>query len=694
MDKGASTVVGAALLLRSSTLPYGLPPLDRITTPCFRPALELGLAEHAAEVASVVEDRSAPTFENTVVALERAGQPLAQCRAVFNSLLASNTNDELDALDTEMAPKFAAHTDSIFLNKALYNRVRDASPPPEDDIESQRLRERYLTMFERRGAALSEPAINEMRHINEHLSKLAAQFRQAVLKATNDCAVVVDDVALLDGLSPGDIASAAAAASQRGLPAGRYALTLVNTTTQPALASLKNREVRRKLFEASRARCSDGACDTRPIIVEMAQLRARMAQLLSYPNYASYVIADETASSVNDVNAMLRRLIGPAHANAERERADLERCAGDELGGDRLQPWDWAFYANRLQKQLFDFSDDDVRPYFEVNRVLKDGVLFAANRFYGITFKQRNDLPTYHKDVMVFELFNEDGSPLGMLLADYFARSNKQGGGWMDSYIEQSKLLGHPHAIVLNNLNVPVPAEGEPALMIFDEVTTAFHEMGHALHGLFSNVKYPLFSGTSVPRDYVEYPSQLNEMWATDPAVLSNYARHHKTGDPMPQALLSKVISARRFNQGFATTEYLAAAILDQAWHQISPTNVPDSANVAEFERNALQAAGISDFFVPRYRSPYFSHIWSSATGYAAGYYAYIWSEVLARDTQSWIGEQGGLRRTNGDVLRGKVLSKGFACDPLSAFKDLKGGPPDIAPLLDYRGLRDASVAV
>jgi peptidyl-dipeptidase Dcp len=679
---------------RESTLPYQTPPLHLVGNGHFKPALDAGMAEQRREIETVTETTQTPTFANTIEALERSGQLLSRASAVFASLNASNTNPELEALQIEMAPKFAAHSDWIYLNAKLFTRVRTLYEQRNSlrlDPESLRLLERYHTVFVRAGAKLSEPDKTKLKGINEQLSTLATQFLQTVLKGVIAGAVIIDNAAELDGFSAEQIATAAQAAKSRRLD-GKWVIALTNTRGQPPLASLTNRALRERIYKASVMRGVGGEFDTTDLIAQMVKLRADRAALLGYPNHAAYILEDETALTPNAVNAMLKQLAPPAVANAKREAAAIQQVIDAQAKANgtepcQLQPWDWDFYAEQVRKEQYAFDETQVRPYFEMNRVMVDGVLFAAQELYGLSFKERNDIPTYIATMRVFEVFNADDSPLGMIHFDWYARENKRGGAWMSSYVDQTTLLG-TLAVVLNNLNIPKPPDGQSTLMTFDEVITAFHEFGHALHGLFSNVRYPQFSGTAVPRDFVEYPSQYNEMWATDPRVLANYAKHHQTGASMPKELVDKVLAARKFNQGFATTEYLAAAILDQAWHQLSVGQTPAAKHVEQFEAEALKQAGIDFYAVPpRYRSTYFSHVFASATGYSAGYYAYIWSDTLAQDTKHWFRSHGGLQRGNGDLLRNKVLSKGFSEDALTIFRDFYGKGPDIGPLLESRGL-------
>lgn len=679
---------------RESTLPFKWPPLDKIENEHYVPAMEAGMAEQREEVAAIVNNKDAPTFENTIVALERSGQLLNRATTVFFALSSSNTNPEIEKAQTEMAPKLSAHSDGIYLDAALFARVKklyDQRQSLKLDPESLRLLERYHTNFVRAGANLTEAQKKELRALNEKISSKTTEFRQLVLKGDNAAAIVVDTKEELAGLSDSQIATAAEAAKTRGKE-GKYVLTLLNTTGQPPLAQLKNRAVRERLYKASIGRGWSGEFDTTKLIADIVKLRAERARLLGYPTHAAYVLEDETALTADAVNGMLNQLAPAAVANAKREAADMQQLIDEQAKangtpGFQLQAWDWDFYAEQVRAKKYAYDDAQVRPYFELNSVLVDGVLFAAQELYGLKFKERKDLPVYQENVRVFEVIDRDGSQLGLFLFDPYARSNKRGGAWMNSFVDQSRLFGYK-PVVTNTLNIPKPPAGQPTLLTWDEVTTTFHEFGHAIHGLFSNVQYPQFSGTNVPRDFVEYPSQYNEMWATEPRVLANYAKHHQTGAPMPKQLMDKVLAAQKFNQGYATTEYLAAAILDQHYHQLPPEKTPAAADIAAFEANALKSARV-DFapVPPRYRSTYFLHIFSSPIGYSAGYYAYIWSEVLARDTEHWFKTHGGLKRENGDLLRSKVLSKGFSADALTIFRDFYGASPEIGPLLEARGL-------
>jgi peptidyl-dipeptidase Dcp len=689
----AAPLPAANPFAQESTLPYHLPPFDRIKDADFRPAFEAGMAEHRKEIEAIDNDKAAPTFENTLVALEKSGQLLDRVASVFFNLNSSNTNPEILKIASEMAPKLAAHRDAILLDPVLFSRVDAVYQDRANlklDPESLQLLERTHLEFVRAGARLSPEDKTKLKQLNEQIAALTNQFSQNVLKATKDSAVVVDNVAELDGLSPEQIGAAAEAAKARKLE-GKWVITLQNTTIQPALADLRNRALREKIFKASTERANGGADDNTAVVAQIVKLRAEKAALLGYPDFAAYALADQTAGTPAAVNQMLERLVPPALANARKEADDNQKLIEQQAAASNgkpftLQPWDWAFYAEQVRKTRFGFDQSEVKPYFELDHVLQDGVFYAAHELYGLSFKERHDLPVYHPDVRVFEVFNADGSPLGLFLADYFARDNKRGGAWSNGFVDQSRLLGLKPVIV-NNLNVPKPQKGQPALLTFDEVRTMFHEFGHALHALLSDVNYPSLGGTNVPRDFVEFPSQYNEMWARDPRVFANYAKHYQTGAPMPRALLDKVLAAEKFGQGYSTTEYLAAALLDQAWHQIPAADAPAAGGVMAFQEAALKKYGVEYRLVPpRYSTPYFAHAFTG--GYAAGYYSYIWSEVLARDVEEWFAKHGGLQRANGDFLRAKVLSRGRTADPEVLFEQFYGGKPDIGPLLEYRGLK------
>jgi peptidyl-dipeptidase Dcp len=678
---------------RPSTLPYFLPAFDRIKDADFRPAFEAGMAEQRREITAIDSNPSAPTFENTVVPMEKAGLLLDRVSAVFFNLNSSNTNPEILKIASEMAPKLAAHEDAIMLDPVLFARfdaVYQQRASLKLDVEGLQLLERTYTLFVRAGAKLPPADKTKLRELNEQIASLTTKFQQNVLKATKDSAVVLDNVSDLDGLSAEQIGAAAQAAKARGLE-GKWVITLQNTTIQPALAQLRNRAIREKLYKASIGRAQSGAEDNTVVLAKIVKLRAEKAKLLGYPSFAGYALADQSAGTPAAVNEILARLAGPAVANAKKEAADNQKLIDEQAAAGKgqkfaLEPWDWAFYSEQVRKSRFGFDSAEVKPYFELNHVLQDGVFYAAHELFGLTFKERHDLPVYQPDVRVFEVFNADGSAVGLFLTDYFARDNKRGGAWSSGYVNQSRLLALKPVIV-NNLNIPKPAAGQPALLTFDEVRTMFHEFGHALHALLSDVYYPSLAGTNVPRDFVEFPSQYNEMWAREPIVLANYAKHYQTGAPMPHAMLDKVLAAEKFGQGYSTTEYISAALLDQEFHQQSVEAIPTADKVMEFQAAALKKNGVDYAPVPpRYYGPYFTHAFTG--GYAAGYYAYIWSEVLARDTEQWFHKHGGLQRANGDYLRAKILSRGRSTDPEILFEQFYGGKPEIDPLLEHRGLK------
>ncbi len=672
-----------------SPLPYQLPPFDQINVDHYLPAFDQGMVRQLEEIDAIASLAESPTIENTLVALEISGRLLDRVTTTFFSLSAADTNDAMNDIRSQIAPRLAAHSDQILLNDALFQRVRrlyEQRASLAVDAESQRLIEKYYTDFVRAGAQLSDSEKIRMQAINTELATLQTTFTQNVLDEVNDSAVVVDTREELAGLSANQIAAAAEAAEERGLP-GKYVVALLNTSGQPVLSSLTNRVLRERLMLASLIRGSRGGeFDNRAVISRMAQLRAERAALLGYPNHAAYVLNEQTAQTVEAVNDRLASLVPPAVANANRELLDLQAVAVREDSEASVAASDWAYFTEKIRALRYEFDASELRPYFEMNRVLEEGVFFAARQLYGLTFEERTDLPVYHPDVRVWEVLEADGAPLGLFLADYYARPSKRGGAWMNAYVSQSHLLG-TQPVIANHLNVLKPPDGQPTLLTFDEVETMFHEFGHTLHGLFSDVQFPYFSGTSVPRDFVEYPSQVNEMWAKWPEVLGNYARHYETGEPISSELLDKVIATETFNQGFATTEYLAASLLDQAWHQLDVDNVPEPDDVGRFEATALEAAGVAlESVPPRYRSTYFSHIWGG--GYSAGYYSYIWSEVLDADSVEWFKAHGGLTRENGDHFRRTLLSKGGSREAMELFREFKGSDPDVGPLLQRRGLQ------
>lgn len=685
--------VSSNALLTPSPLPFQYPPFDQVSDSDFAPAFDQGMAEQLKEVAAITSNTDAPTFENTIVAMERSGQTLRRALTMFFALVGADTNDTRQQIQAEYAPRLAEHTDAIYLDGKLFERIESLYQNRGQldlDAESLRLLERYRTDFVRAGAQLDESQKTRLKAINGELAKLATQFSQNVLAEVNDSAVVVDTREALDGLSDTAITAAAEAAKTRGLD-GQYVIALRNTTGQPPLTDLKNRALRQRIHEASVARGSRGNdYDNTGIVSQIMKLRLERAQMLGYPDFASYSLETQTAKTEQAVNDMLGQLAPAAVANAKREAADLQAMidAEQKAAGQasfELRAWDWAFYAEKVRQARYEFDESQLKPYFEMKNVLENGVFYAAGKLYGLSFKQRTDLPVYHPDVITYDVFGADGSQLAIFIADMYARPSKRGGAWMNAYVSQNKLLG-TKPVVANHLNIPKPGEGQPTLLTWDEVTTMFHEFGHALHGMFSDVQYPMFAGTSVPRDFVEFPSQVNEMWADWPEILANYAKHYQTGEPMPQELLDKVLASSKFNQGFATTEYLGAAMLDQNWHQIKEIDqVPEADGVMAFEAAALEKDGIAFAPVPpRYRTPYFSHIMG---GYAAGYYAYIWSEVLDANTVEWFRQNGGLTRANGDRFRDKLLSRGGSKEASELFVDFAGHEPRIEPLLERRGL-------
>ena len=670
-----------------SPLYLNYPRFDRIQDAHYLPAFERGMEEELEEIEAIVTQPGQPSFDNTILALELTGQLLDRVARVFYAISSAHTNDEIRALEQQLAPQLAGHEDNILLNRDLFERVGIIYEKRDDlglEPESMRLLEKYYTEFVRGGAALSVPEQQHMKELNAEIASFETLYSQNILSEVNDLAVIVDTEEELTGLDQALITAAREEAAARDLD-GKYVLPLLNTSSQPALASLQNRALREIIHSISLSRGSRGGdFDNTEVLSNVLRLRAERAQLLGYDNHAHFILEDRTAQTVAAVNSRLAELTTPALANVNREAVDLQQMIYDDGQDFELASWDWDFYTEKLRLARYDFDAKELRPYFELNNVLLKGVFFAAEQLYGITFKEQISLPVYQEDVRVFEVYDTTGTTLAIFIADFYARPTKRGGAWMNSYVSQSNLL-NTRPIVANHLNITKPPEGEVTLLTFDEVTTMFHEFGHALHGMFSAVEYPYFSGTSVPRDFVEYPSQVNEMWAIWPEVLANYAIHHETGQSMPQELLEKVLSTQTFNQGFATTEYLAASILDQALHQLTPEEIPVGDEIMEFERSTFEGAGIVlDSVPPRYRSTYFNHIMG---GYHAGYYSYIWSEVLDADSVDWFKENGGLTRENGDHFRQTLLSRGGADDAMTLFRKFRGRDPDVTPLLERRGL-------
>ena len=665
-------------LLSPSTLPYGLPPFADIGDAHYAEAIEAGLAEHLAEIHAIVSDPAAPSFENTALAMERSGRLLERAAASFFTLVSAHASDAIRDLETRLSPLFSAHQDAVYLNRGLYERFA-ALDTTALDSESVRLVDEYLKEFRASGIQLDDAGQDRLKAVNAELARLGTEFGQRVKEGMKSAALLLEDAADLTGLPGDDIASAAEAARAAGHE-GKFLLTLIQPSNQPAMAALANREVRRRLYEASIGRGSDGGSfDVLDLVKDMVRLRAEKASLLGFANFAELTVDRQTAPDFQAVQDMMSRLAPAAVRNAD---AEAEALAG--AAGHPLEAWDWAYYSAKVKRERYAVDEQALRPYFELDRVLNDGVFFAANALYGVTFHERTDLAGYHPDVRVWEVKNSDGTDLGLFLGDYYTRDTKRGGAWMNSLVEQSGLL-NTRPVVINNLNISKPPAGEPTLLTLDELRTTFHEFGHALHGLFSAVTYPRFSGTNVPRDFVEYPSQVNEMWIMWPEVLANYARHHATGEALPQETVDKLNAAQLWGEGFGTTEYLGAALLDLAWHVLDGSDIPDDA--VEFEAKALAAAGVAHSLIPpRYRTGYFQHIFAGGW-YAAGYYSYIWSEVLDADTVEWFKEHGGLSRANGDRFRAELLSRGNSRDPLESFRAFRGRDADLGPLLKRRGL-------
>ncbi len=679
-----------------SSLPYQLPPFDRIHDGDFMPAFTAGMAEQLREVQAITSNPEPASFENTSLALEKTGRLLGRVGRTFNSLNASHGSEVTQKIEADMAPLLAAHSDAINLDVALFKRIDDLYQRRSSlglDAESLALLERQHLDMVRAGAMLPEAAKAQLRLYNTQISTLASQFGQNLLKEAREGGVVIDQLSELDGLSAAQIATAAEAAKAHGMP-GKWLLPLQNTTTQPVLSQLRNRALRERIYQASVSRASSGATNNLPVLLQLSKLRAERAQLLGYASHAAYTLENESAGTPAAVEAMLKQLAGPTRAALLRETAAIRRLIAQQAARTHTRPfepraWDWDFYAEQVRKARYDFNEEEVKPYFELNRVLEDGVFYAAHELFGLTFKERKDLPVYGPDVGVYEVFDADGSPLALFYTDYFARDYKNGGAWMSNFVEQSQLYGL-RPIVINNVNIDKPAAGQPVLLSFDEVRTLFHEFGHALHGMLSNVNYESLAGANTTRDFVEFPSQYNEMWAREPVVLAHYARHYQTGAPLPPALLQRILAAQNFNQGYATAEKITAAAIDMAFHQLGLQQVPAPGEVAAFERQSMKSLGLDlDAVPPRYHAAYFRHVF--ADEYSAGYYAYLWSEVLARDTGQWLHEHGGLTRANGQILRDKVLSRGRTRSPQQLFQDFYGRAPDAGPLLEYHGLKTSA---
>lgn len=664
-------------LLTPSTLPYQLPDFANLRAEHGAPAFRAGMDEVRAEIDAIVNNPEPPTFENTVEAMERGGQTLARAATYVFALSSALGTPEFDAAENEVAPLYAQFRSELYMNRGLYERIKAVSESGAAFTAEQRhLLDELLRDFELSGVNLGAAEGARLVEINSRIAELESQFGQTATRNRQAAALIVDSADELAGLTDGEIATAAALAADNGHE-GKYQISLLSPSSQPALARLQDRDVRRRLLASSLARgLGDGG--TTAILRELVALRSEQAAILGFDSHAEYKIADQTAPGLDAVMEMLTRMAPAALANAEREAEIMAEVAGHDIEAS-----DWAFYSDQVQREKYAVDSEALKPYFELNRVLNDGVFFAANQVYGVTFTEREDLVGYHPDVRVWEVFNEDGSPLGLFLGDYFARETKKGGAWMNNLVDQSGLLGNK-PVVMNNLNIPKPPEGSPALLTMDEVRTAFHEFGHALHGLFSDVYYPRLQGTNVPRDFVEYPSQVNEMWILWPEVIANYAKHYETGEPLPAETVVKLQEAALWGEGFGTTEYLKAALLDLAWYGSRDAQVPE--DVEAFETEAMNAVGLQyDLVPPRYRSAYFAHIF--AGGYSAGYYSYIWSEVLDAETVEWFKENGGMTRANGDKMRFELLARGNSRDPLESFRVLRGRDASVEPLLKKRGL-------
>ena len=673
----------------ASTLPFLAPPFDKIKEGDYQPAIEEGMKQHLAEIQKIADNPEPPTFDNTYVAMEKSGALLKRVMMAFEGVTGANTSDLLQKVQEEEAPKLAAHQDAIYLNDKLFQRVQTIYDQRESlklDPESLRLVEVIYKNFVHNGAKLSDADKARLKDLNKEESTLSTQFTNKLLAATKDGALVIDDQAKLAGLSAGEIAAAAQDARNRKLD-GKWLLPLQNTTQQPALKDLSDRATREALFKASWDRAEHGgANDTREMIARIAQIRAEQAKLLGFSNYAGWKLEDQMAKKPETAIAFMQDLVPAATARAEREAKDIQALIDQQKGGFKLAAWDWQHYAEQVRKAKYDLDENQIKPYFELDNVLQNGVFYAANQLYGLTFKERHDIPVYQPDVRVFEVFDKDGRSMALFYCDYFKRDNKNGGAWMSNFVDQSRLLG-TQPVVYNVGNFTKPASGQPALLPFDDVITMFHEFGHALHGLLADSQYPSLSGTSTARDFVEFPSQFNEHWATDPKIFAHYAKHYQTGAPMPQALVDKIKQARNFNKGYDMTELVGAALLDMNWHLLG-TDAPKQ-DADTFEMAALTKDKINLAYVPpRYRSSYFQHIWGN--GYAAGYYAYLWTQMLSDDGFEWFKEHGGLTRANGDRFRAMVLSRGNTEDLAKLYKDWRGQDPSVEPMLIDRGLKDA----
>jgi peptidyl-dipeptidase Dcp len=688
VGNGQSNFSSSNPFYSESKLPFQAPDFNKIKNSDFEPAIAEGMRVQLEEIQMIADNPQQPTFINTLEAIEKSGLLLERVRNVFTLLSEANTNPELQKIAQEIAPKYAAHRDAIYLNTKLFKRIEtlyNSRSKLKLDAESNRLIEFYYQRFVLSGANLSEADKTSLKKLNEEEASLSAKFNNQLLAATKAGALIIDDPSELADLSQGEINAAATNAKANKLE-NKWRIPLQNTTQQPALQSLTNRATRQKLFEASWNRTEkNDSNDTRNTIAQMAKIRAEKAKLIGFASYAAWKLKDQMAKTPEAVYQFLGRLIPAATAKAKEEAVDIQALIDKENGGFKLQPWDWNYYAEKVRKEKYDLDDNQIKPYFELNNVLENGVFYAANQLYGLTFKERHDLPVWQEDVRVFEVFDKDYATLGLFYCDYYKRDNKSGGAWKDNLVRQTKLLG-TNPVIYNVCNFTKPATGQPALISFSDVTTMFHEFGHALHGFFASQKYISLSGTAVARDFVEFPSQFNEHWALDPKVFKHYAVHYKTKEPMPQTLVDKIKKAATFNQGYKLTELLAAASLDMQWHKLSPNDALQDAD--KFEKESIQKTKLDLSEVPpRYRSTYFSHIWGGGGGYAAGYYAYLWTEMLDDDAFSWFEENGGLTRANGQRFRDMILSKGNTEDYGKMFRAFRGHDPNIKPMQISRGL-------
>ncbi|MFV8983971.1 MULTISPECIES: peptidyl-dipeptidase Dcp [Serratia] len=672
----------------ASQLPFQAPRFDVISESDYAPAIAAGIQQKLAEVEKIANNPAEPTFDNTFVALEKSGALLTRTMNVFGAMTSANTSDTLQKLDEETSPKLAALDDAIMLNSKLFARIKaiyDRRDSLNLDPESLRLVEVTYKNYVLAGANLSEADKTQLKALNQEAATLSTQFTNKLLAASKNGALAIGDKNLLAGLSEGELAAAAQAASERKLDK-QWLLVLQNTTQQPDLQNLQDRDTRQKLFKASinRAEKND-ANDTRQTLARLAKVRAEQAKLLGFPNYAAWKLQNQMAKTPDAALAFMRNIVPAATARAEREAKDIQAVIDRQNGGFQLAAWDWQFYAEQVRKEKYDLDESQIKPYFEMNNVLHNGVFYAANLLYGISFKERKDIPVYHPDVRVYEVFDKDGQSLALFYTDFFKRDNKGGGAWMSNFVEQSKLNG-TKPVIYNVSNFTKPAAGQPALLSYDDVITMFHEFGHALHGMFADQQYPSLSGTNTARDFVEFPSQFNEHWASDPQVFAHFAKHYQTGEAMPQALVDKINKADKFNKGYAMTELLAAALLDMHWHMLGADQ--PQQDVDKFEAASLRQDKIDLSYVPpRYRSSYFQHIWGN--GYAAGYYAYLWTEMLADDAFQWFSDNGGLTAENGQRFREQVLSQGNSQDLEKLYVKWRGQEPSIEPMLINRGLKD-----